>query len=157
MNFNYIKLSDIKTGTIFKALCTSYKGWEDFPKCISDWEQFDKDIHDFPDTIGSSGFGTTIGNIFVGFISWDPRQFPSYVIIGHNCVLPAYRNHGIGKHQISHALKKFQEMGFRSAKVSTSRDQFFAPARKMYESCGFVECKSYRSDGVNMVYYSKTI
>ncbi len=157
MNFNHLKLSDIETGIIYKVLCTSYKGWDDYSKWEGDWKQFDKNVHDFPDTIGNSGFGTTLENILVGFISWDPRQFPLYVIIGHNCVQSKYQNQGIGRHQIKHALIKFQEMGFHSAMVSTSQNQFFSHARKMYESCGFVECAPYRNDGVNMIYYSKTL
>ena len=154
MKYHHIKLSDIEPGIIYKTLCTSYKGWDEYSKWESEWKQFDKDIHDFPDSIGSSGFGTLLGNDFVGFISWDPRQYPSYVIVGHNCVLPKYRNQEIGKHQITYALNNFQTNGFRCARVSTKRDQFFNYARKLYESCGFVECSPYRDDGANMIYYS---
>ena len=153
MKFEYIKLKDIEPGNIYKALCTSYREWEDFLKYENDWKQFDKDIHNFPDTIGGSGFGTLLDENFVGFISWDPRQFPSYVIIGHNCVLPEYRNRGLGKHQVSYALNSFKQYGFDFARVSTKRDPFFKYARKMYESCGFVECSPYRDDGENMIYY----
>jgi GNAT superfamily N-acetyltransferase len=154
MKYRYLKLSDIESGTIYKALCTSYRRWEYFSKYENDWKQFDKDIHNFPDAIGSSGFGTFLGNAFVGFISWDPRQFPSYVIIGHNCVLPEYRNQGIGKHQTKRALNRFLQYGFELARVSTKRDPFFKYARRMYESCGFAECSRYRDDGENMIYYS---
>lgn len=157
MGFHHIKLSNIEPGKIYKALCASYKGWDDFSNWEKEWKQFDKDIHDHPDTIGSSGFGTILEENLVGFISWDPRQFPSYVIIGHNCVLPKYQNRGIGKYQIIEALTKFQAMDFQNVRVSTSRSQFFLYARKMYESCGFFECAPYRDDGVNMIYYTKTI
>jgi len=154
MNYNYVKLSDVEQGNIYKALCASYQEWEDFSKWENDGKQFDKDIHNFPDTIGSSGFVTIMGRELVGFISWDPRQFPSYVIIAHNCVLPEYRNQGIGKHQITRALSSFQQYGFEFARVSTKRDPFFKSARRMYESCGFSECSPYRNDGENMIYYS---
>ncbi|MBN2001172.1 GNAT family N-acetyltransferase [candidate division KSB1 bacterium] len=154
MKLNYIKLSDLEPGIIYKILCASYQGWENSSKHENDWKQFDEDVHDFPDTVGSSGFGTFLGNTFVGFISWDPRQFPSHVIVGHNCVLPEYRNQGIGKHQITRALNSFQQYGFEFARVSTKRDTFFKYARKMYESCGFVECSPYRDNEENMIYYS---
>ncbi len=157
MEFKHIRLPDIESGLIYKALCTSYEGWDDLPIWEAGWKQFDKDVHDYPDGIGSSGFGTLVGKDMVGFISWDPRQYPLHVIIGHNCVLPKYRNQGIGKHQITCALNKFKKVGFLRAMVSTKRDQFFIYARKMYESCGFVECAPYRNDGVNMIYYSKEI
>jgi GNAT superfamily N-acetyltransferase len=154
MAFTHINLSDVGVGLIYKSLCASYKGWADFSIWESSWKQFDKDVHDFPDGIGSSGFGTLLGMNMVGFISWDPRQYPFHVIIGHNCVLPKYRNQGIGKHQITCALNNFQKDGFQYAKVSTKRDRFFTHARQMYESCGFVECAPYRNDGENMIYYS---
>ena len=154
MELTHIKLSEIKPGSIYKTLCTSYKGWDEFSKWEGDWLQFDKDIHDFPSSIGSSGFGTLLGEKLVGFVSWDPRQYPLYSIIGHNCILPRYRNQGIGKHQITLALKEFQKDGFQNTRVSTKRDNFFKNARKMYESCGFVECTPYRNDGENMIYYS---
>ena len=154
MKFRHIKLSDIKPGIIYKALCESYNGLDDYSKWINDWKQFDKDIHEYPDKIGGSGFGTILEENFVGFISWDPRQFPSFVIIGHNIVLPKYRNQGIGKHQIRWALDTLKKNGFLCAKVSTKRDQYFTNARKIYESCGFVECAPYRNDGENMIYYS---
>jgi ribosomal protein S18 acetylase RimI-like enzyme len=154
MKYTYLKLSDAESETIYKALCKSYQGWEDFSKWENDWKEFDKDIHEFPDTIGSSGFATFLGETIVGFISWDPRQFPSYVIIGHNCVLPKYRNQGIGKQQITKALNSFQQHGFEIARVSTKRDSFFKYSRRMYESCGFIECSPYRNDGENMIYYS---
>lgn len=157
MDIKHIRLSDIEPGLIYGALCTSYKGWDEFSKWKDEWRQFDKDVHDFPDSIGNSGFGTLLGFDFVGFISWDPRQHPSHVIIGHNCVLPEYRNRGIGKHQITRALNMFEKDGFLSVRVSTKRDQFFTNARKMYKSCGFVECAPYGSDGKNMIYYSKKI
>ena len=149
-----MKLSDTEPSIIYKALCTSYQGWEDISKWESDWKQFDKEIHEFTDTIGNSGFGTFLGNVFIGFISWDPRQSPSYVIVGHNCVLPKYRNQGIGKHQITRALNSFQQQKFEIARVSTKRDTFFKYSRRMYESCGFTECSPYRNDGDNMIYYS---
>jgi GNAT superfamily N-acetyltransferase len=157
MDFRYIRLSDIEPGLTYKALSASYRGWDEFSKWEGEWKQFDKDIHNFPDGIGSSGFGTLVGTNLVGFISWDPRQYPSHVIIGHNCVLPEYRNQGIGKHQIMHALNQFAKDGFLLARVSTRRDQFFTNARKMYESCGFVACAPHWNDGENMIYYSKQI
>ncbi len=155
MEFKQIKLSGIEPGLVYKILCESYKGWQNFSKYEEDWKQFDQDIHNNPDGIGSSGFGTFRGEEFVGFISWDPTQFPSYVIIGHNCVLPKYRNQGIGKYQLGNALDRFEKMGFHNARVSTKDSNFFKHARQMYESCGFVEYKPYRDDGENMIYYSR--
>jgi GNAT superfamily N-acetyltransferase len=157
MDFKHTKLANIGPGLIFRTLCESYKGWSDFPKYEEEWNKFDKDIHDYSDSIGSSGFGTILGESLIGFISWDGRQFPLYVIIGHNCVLPGFRNRGVGKYQLSSALTQLDKMGFYHARVSTKRSKFFMYARMMYESCGFVECAPYRNDGVNMIYYSQEL
>jgi GNAT superfamily N-acetyltransferase len=155
MDFKHTKLANIEPGLVFRTLCESYKGWSDFSKYEEEWNQFDKDIHDNSGSIGSSGFGTILGETLIGFISWDGKQFPSYVIIGHNCVLPEFRNRGIGKYQLSSALIQLDKMGFYQARVSTKRSEFFMYARMMYESCGFVECSPYTNDGVNIIYYSQ--
>ena len=157
MDFKHIKLANIGPGLIFRTLLESYKGWSDFSKYEDEWNQFDKDIHDYSGSIGSSGFGTILGESLIGFISWDGRQFPLYVIIGHNCVLPEFRNRGIGKYQLSRALNQLDKLGFFNARVSTQRAEFFINARMMYESCGFVECAPYKNDGENMIYYSREL
>jgi hypothetical protein len=38
MEFHRIKRSDIDPGIIYKALCTTYKGWDDFSKWEGDWK-----------------------------------------------------------------------------------------------------------------------
>jgi len=45
------------------------------------------------------------------------------------------------------------KQGFELAKVSTGSDSFFRPARKMYESVGFIRKDAYGNDGPDMIYY----
>jgi len=84
-------LTDLRRGAISRLLLESYQG---APEIIeheqTSWKEFDDFIHDNPETAGRAGFVSLYGEEAVGFMSWDPRGFPEYAVIGHNCVLPAY-------------------------------------------------------------------
>jgi ribosomal protein S18 acetylase RimI-like enzyme len=81
------------------------------------------------------------GTDIVGFFSFDPRPQPAYGVIGHNCILPEYRNRGLGKQQIVEVLQKLRQIGLTRTLVSASSHSFFVPAQRMYIACGFVEMK----------------
>jgi GNAT superfamily N-acetyltransferase len=124
------------------------------------WEEFDRNVFENPGTIGACTFLTWCGKDIVGFFSFDPRPAPAYGVIGHNCILPEYRNRGFGKRQIAEILRQFRQMGIRQAKVSTNDDPFFVPAQRMYTACGFVEVKRApldRDPKQNIIYYEMEI
>jgi GNAT superfamily N-acetyltransferase len=131
-------------GTILRMLKKSYVslpgiGRDLLKKRESSWVSYDNEVFDNPETVGKSGFITYDKKTIVGFASWDPRLRPR-AIIGHNCILPAFRGKGFGKQQIVETLWRLQNLGFTSAAVSTGDSQAFIPTRKMYLSCGFHEC-----------------
>jgi len=103
------------------------------------WERFDADVFSHPETIGAAVFLSKVGNTPVGFASYDPRGKPELGVIGHNCVLPEFRNQGVGRQQIREVLRRFRSMGIRQARVSTLDHPFFIPARHVYLGCGFRE------------------
>jgi GNAT superfamily N-acetyltransferase len=105
------------------------------------WERFDTDVYEDPDSIGDSTFLSWLDDKLVGFASYDPRQWPSIGIIGHNGILPEYQGRGFGKQQIEEILRRFRKMGFKRAKVSTLDHVFFIPAQAMYLACGFCESR----------------
>jgi GNAT superfamily N-acetyltransferase len=105
------------------------------------WEEFDRQVFQHPETIGSCTFLTWSGDQLVGFGSYDPRPKPHFGIIGHNCVLPEFQGRGFGSAQVREILRRFRSMGIRLARVSTGEDPFFAPAQRMYLSCGFREIR----------------
>ena len=105
------------------------------------WEEFDRQVFQHPEKIGSCTFLTRSGDQFVGFGSYDPRQGPHFGIIGHNCVLPEFQGRGFGSAQVREILRRFRSMGIGIARVSTGEHQFFAPAQRMYLSCGFREVR----------------
>ncbi len=131
-------------GLITSLLSQSYQDYfADDPKCESpwrrSWEEYDQAVFQHLDTVGACGFVTCLNDKVIGFASWDPRQFPDYGIIGHNCILPAFRGNAYGKRQIIEILKIFKRRGFKKARVTTGEHPFFVPAQRMYQSCGFRE------------------
>jgi len=73
------KLTAYKEGLIFSLLNRSYEGLlREIPalaeKWQQDWKQYDKEIIQFPKTIGASGFVTIYNKIIIGFGSYDFSQ-----------------------------------------------------------------------------------
>lgn len=124
------------------------------------WIEFDRDAFRNPGTIGTCVFLSWHGREPIGFGSFDPRQRPATGIIDHNCILPEFRGQGYGKQQIIEILKRFIGLGIQTAKVTTHDNSFFAPAHRMYESCGFKETgrEPWDSDPKqSLIHYQKRI
>jgi GNAT superfamily N-acetyltransferase len=120
------------------------------------WEEADRDVFEHPGTIGACTFLSWRGTDIIGFFSFDPRPQPVYGVIGHNCILPEYRNQGFGKQQIVEILQKFRQIGIRQVRVSTNDHPFFVPAQRMYVACGFVEVEKVpweRDPKQNIIHY----
>ena len=109
-----------------------------------DWAAYDREVFRLHDSVGASGFVASLGAQAIGFASWDPRQFPTDGVIGHNCILPAFQGHGYGTAQIRRVLDLLRAWGFEQAHVTTGDHPFFRPAQRMYEACGF--CKVGRAN-----------
>lgn len=132
-------------GTVFSLLLRCYAPWASadpglYQAWERSWRQYDDDIHSNPDTIGQAGFLSCVGDTgdtVIGFGSWDPRRFPT-AQVGHNCILPAFRGQGYGAMQLKQIAALLRAAGFTRAVAQTGEEAFFAPARAMYESCGFV-------------------
>ena len=105
----------------------------------AEWAAYEREVFQRPDTVGACGFVTCLRGQVIGFASWDPRAFPAYGVIGHNCILPAFQGYGYGTAQIRRVLDILRARGFRGARVTTGDHPFFGPARQMYEACGFRE------------------
>jgi putative acetyltransferase len=62
---------------------------------------------------------------------------------------PQFRGKGAGKAVLAHLLKVARERGYTRVSLETGRPEPFLPARRLYESHGFVECPpfaDYRED-----------
>ena len=146
MNIEFIKPLAEQRGIIASLLKQAYAEliksapllWEPEQK---NWEQYDDDVFEQPQTVGACLFLTRLEDRSIGFGSWDPRQRPRFGIVGHNCILPEFRGLGLGKQQIQEVLRRFSEQKFETAKVSTNDHPFFVPAQRMYTACGFREVR----------------
>jgi GNAT superfamily N-acetyltransferase len=146
MELKYTSPFNCNRGIVAKLLKKSYsKLVETEPDSWAaekdNWDQFDHDVFDNPKTIGACTFLSWIDSDLVGLFSYDSRARPAYGLIGHNCILPEYRNRGFGKQQIYETLGKFKKIGIKQARVSTNDHPFFIPAQRMYTACGFIEVK----------------
>ena len=138
-------------GLLVSLLSQSYAGYFQYdPECKGawqkDWEEYDRDVFQYPDTVGASGFVTCLEDRAIGFASWDPRQLPNIGIIGHNCILPDFRGSSYGKSQIDRVLGILKDKDCIKACVTTGEHSFFKPAQGMYQSCGFREVKRSYAD-----------
>jgi GNAT superfamily N-acetyltransferase len=145
MLIRYTKIRVEKPGLIATLLRASYEEltkndplWEQEQE---KWDEYDREVFAYPDTVGACLFLTRVDGLIAGFASWDPRHAPEYAVIGHNCILPEFRGNGLGRGQINEVLRRFSALGVRSAKVSTCDHPFFVSAQRMYTACGFTEVR----------------
>ena len=155
MNLVFNKVTKYKAGIICDLLSASYTQILD-TNLQEQFQRFDREVFENPDTVGTCTFITTSGSDIVGMASYDPRQAPELGIIGHNCILPKYQRKGFGKQQILEIIKRLKARHIKQATVTTSENPFFEPARRMYLACGFVELKrEYKNpdDTYKTIYY----
>lgn len=72
----------------------------------------------------------------IGHISWDPRNLPDYVTIGHNCILTEYKGQGYGHLLLEEAVKRIKQYNGIKKIVVTTNEKLI-PAQRNYESVGF--------------------
>jgi len=138
-------------GIVVSLLSQSYADYFQYdPDCKviwkRDWEAYDRDVYQYPATVGACGFVACLEDTAIGFVSWDPRQLPQTGIIGHKCILPAFRGNSYGRRQIVQVLDMLMEKGCETICVTTGEHFFFRPAQKMYLSCGFREVRRSSAD-----------
>lgn len=50
------------------------------------------------------------------------------------------RGRGLGRLLLEHLIAEAQQRGYRRLSLETGAEDFFAPARRLYERHGFIEC-----------------
>lgn len=137
--------TDHPAGTAFRLLAASWR-----PLWDADLEgkirAFDDEVTGCPDTVGACTFITCLGAEPIGLGSYDPRPGPERGLVGWNCVLPEHRGHGHGRAQLEEILRRLRGYGIRRAAVITCTHGFYAPARRMYEACGFTRVETMTPD-----------
>ena len=136
MEVEFKKVSDFKRGTLLELLKDAYSFDSRYEQnCNSDWLDFNNFFFDNLNIANKCGFITTLNGEAIGFISWDPRNMPEYVEIGHNCIVLKYKGNGYGKIQLQEAVNRILSTNVRKIIVTTN--QTLIPAQRMYESIGF--------------------
>ena len=121
-----------------------------------DWQEFDTFVFENPDFMNDNGFVSLENKSPVGFMSWDPRQLPDFIEIGHNCIITMYKGTGKGKAQLLYGLECMKQLHPKKIIVRTGNIPFFLPAQRMYESAGFIQkkvSKRYDNSGMEIIEY----
>jgi GNAT superfamily N-acetyltransferase len=141
MEIEFQPFRDFPAGTIARLLCDAYSEMQEsnpefWTREKMNWLEYDRQIFEFPDTVGSAGFVSVLNRIPIGMASWDPRQYP-IGIMGHNCMAPGHRGKGYGKVQLREVLRILRDKGFKKVIAETGGRPFFVPAQRMYMASGF--------------------
>lgn len=127
---------DFSKGTLYNQLEDAYSFNSECKKAWNNmWREYDEFFYSNTNIASKYGFITVVNNVPIGHISWDPRNIPDYVEIGHNCILSNYKKCGYGKIQLEEALRRIKEYDVKKIIVTTN--EFLIPAVKNYESVGF--------------------
>lgn len=132
------KISNFPKGTLCNQLIDAYSFDSSISKNFLDsWKEYDDFFYSNLDIANKYGFVTLVDGVPVGHITWDPRNRPEYVIIGHNCILTSYKGKGYGKIQLQEAIRRIKEYNVKKVVVTTN--EVLIPAQKNYLSVGFKE------------------
>jgi GNAT superfamily N-acetyltransferase len=147
MNLRFTSATEHPPGTVYDLLQRAWAPlWN--PKLEENIRRFDREVLELPQTVGACTFVTCLDAQPVGMGSYDPRQKPERGIIGWNCVVPEQQGWGIGKVQIQEIVRIFRSIGIRKACVTTTDEDFFVPAQRTYEACGFVRVRKTRENNI---------
>ena len=68
-----------------------------------------------------------------------------------------FRGQGKGIKVINHLIKEAEKLEIKRLSIETGAGEFFAPARKLFDNCGFKPCKpfAYYKEDINSLYLTK--
>ena len=92
-------------------------------------------FYDNPDIAEKYGLVTCLDGEPIGFVTWDPRNRPEYVEIGHNGIREKYKGNGYGRKQLEEALNRIKSYSGLKRIIVCTNSNLVAP--KNYESVGF--------------------
>ena len=96
------------------------------------WDDF---FYDNPEIAEKYGLVTCIDGETAGFVTWDPRNRPEYVEIGHNGIREKYKRQGYGHRQLEEAVRRIKKYKGLKRIIVCTNSNLAAP--KNYESVGF--------------------
>ncbi len=145
MRLTFKEISSFDKGVLYQLLVDAYSfdhRWKTYFE--QDWLEFDDFFFNNLDIADKYGFITVLDGEPIGHISWDPRNLPDYVVIGHNCIASKYKGNGYGKRQLQEAIDRIRQYeGLKKIIVGTNSN-LIAPHN--YESVGFKLCQRRKND-----------
>lgn len=87
---------------------------------------------------GTSAFVSDRDGVVIGFVALVINDDPPTGVVEMIAVDPPHQRQGVGRDLTLFALAHFAAMGLPLVNVGTGGDPGHAPARKLYESMGFV-------------------
>ena len=136
MSIEFRKFTDFPRGTLYDILQDAYS-FDPRNKELWDenWRECDDFFYDNPEIAKRYGLVSCLDGFPVGFVTWDPRQRPEYVEIGHNGIREAYKLRGFGRLQLAEAVRRIREYEGLKRIIVCTNSNFIAP--RNYESVGF--------------------
>lgn len=131
---------DFPRGTLYQQLKDAYsfdKRYEEQFDCS--WQEYDSFFYNHESIAKTYGFVTVLNGIPIGHITYNPRNLPEKVILGHNCILSSYKKNGYGKQQLEEAIRRIKLL--HPQKIVVTTNQNLIPAIHNYESVGFTLVK----------------
>lgn len=130
------KFTDFPRGTLYDILQDAYS-YDPRNKEIWDanWQESDAFFYDNPEIAEKYGLVTCIDDYPIGFVTWDPRNAPDYVEIGHNGIRSAYKGNGYGHLQLQEAIHRICAYDGLKRIIVCTNSNLVAP--RNYESVGF--------------------
>ncbi len=145
MKIEFKSFNEFTRGILYQQLLDAYSF---NPECChaweKDWIEYDNFFYDHLRFTNDCGFVMLLDGVPMGHISWDPRNLPDYVILGHNCILTEFKGKGYGHLLLTEAIKRIKTYeGIKKIIVTTN--EIMIPAQRNYESVGF-KLKNRRSN-----------
>lgn len=139
------KISDFPKGTLYNQLVDAYSFHKDCKvNWGHNWKEYDDFFYSNLESIADKcGFVTVVDGIAVGHITWDPRNRPNDISIGHNCILSDFKGKGYGKLQLQEAIRRIKE--YKVKKIIVTTNEITLSAQKNYVSVGFVKVAERRN------------
>ena len=130
------KPTDFPRGTFYAILVDAYS-YDQRNRQIWDtnWKETDDFFYGNPEIADKYGLVTCLDGDPIGFVTWDPRNRPAYVEIGHNGIREQYKGRGYGRLQLEEALRRIREYEGLKRIIVCTNSNLIAP--KNYESVGF--------------------
>lgn len=145
MSLTFEKISSFDRGTLYQLLVDGYSfdnRWK--LRFENDWIVFDDFFFDNLDIADKYGFISVLDGIPIGHISWNPRNMPEYVAIGHNCIASKYKGNGYGKRQLQEAVDRIRQYAGLKKIIVGTNSNLIAPYN--YESVGFKLCRRRKNE-----------